>query len=149
MNRNEFLNGLREALENDLSGQAVQENVAYYKRYIEEEVKKGRREEEVLEELGDPWLIAKTISGSPNAEQGYQTVNESYVNEERQSREQSPRVHVLGLDTWWKKLLAIVAVVAVIAGIISIVTGIIALVMPVVVPVLCVILVIKFFTNKK
>ena len=61
MTRLEFLEKLREALENDLSGQIVRENVDYYNTYISEEVRKGRNEEEVVDELGDPWVIARSL----------------------------------------------------------------------------------------
>ena len=44
-----------------MSHQVVNENVAYYENYIDTEIKKGRSEEAVLEELGDPRWIAKTI----------------------------------------------------------------------------------------
>ena len=52
MTREEFLKKLKEALENDLSGRIVQENVSYYESYIIEEIRKGRTESEVIEELG-------------------------------------------------------------------------------------------------
>ena len=61
MNRSEFLNKLREALENDLNAQAVQENIEYYDSYIRSEIKNGRTEQEILDMLGDPWVIARTI----------------------------------------------------------------------------------------
>ena len=51
MTREEFLKKLKEALENDLSGRIVQENVSYYESYIIEEIRKGRTESEVIEEL--------------------------------------------------------------------------------------------------
>ena len=38
MSKREFLDKLRKALENDLSGSVVQENVNYYNTYINEEV---------------------------------------------------------------------------------------------------------------
>ena len=61
MSRNEFLAKLKEALEMDLSSQKVEEQVAFYHQYINEEIGKGRTEAEVLEELGDPWVIARNI----------------------------------------------------------------------------------------
>ena len=61
MTKSEFLEKLRHALANDLSGPIVQDNVRYYDSYISDEVRKGRREEDVIAELGDPWAIAKTI----------------------------------------------------------------------------------------
>ena len=54
MNRSEFLNKLREALENDLNAQAVQENIEYYDSYIRSEIKNGRTEQEIMDMLGDP-----------------------------------------------------------------------------------------------
>ena len=61
MTRIEFLQQLRQALENDLSGSVVQENVDYYNQYISDEVRKGKSEEEVLRMLGDPWILARTV----------------------------------------------------------------------------------------
>ena len=40
MTRSEFLNKLKEALANDLSGPVIQENVNYYSGYIADEVRK-------------------------------------------------------------------------------------------------------------
>ncbi len=61
MTKQEFLEKLRAALGNDLSGAVVSENVNYYKQYITDEVAKGKSEKEVIDELGDPWAIARTI----------------------------------------------------------------------------------------
>lgn len=61
MNKREFLSELREALSYDLPEQLVDNNLRYYSGYIDDEVRKGRRHEEVLAELGDPKLIAKSI----------------------------------------------------------------------------------------
>ena len=148
MNQGEFLSGLREALENELSGQAVQENVQYYRDYIEEEVRNGRQEEEVLSELGDPWLIARTVIDTPNAGRGYQKADDSYVKVKENSSNQERRVRVFGLDTWWKKLLALLAVVGIFMGVIAIITGILSLVLPILVPVLVIIMIVKIFSKK-
>ena len=61
MNKREFLSELREALSYDLPEQLVDNNLRYYSGYIDDEVRKGRSHEEVLAELGDPKLIAKSI----------------------------------------------------------------------------------------
>ena len=53
MSRTEFLEKLREALDQNVSPHVVRENVEYYGRYINEEMRKGRSEQEILEELGD------------------------------------------------------------------------------------------------
>ena len=62
MNRNEFLKKLKEALTLSVDEKIIEEQVKYYDNYISDEEKKGRSEKEIIEELGDPRLIAKTIS---------------------------------------------------------------------------------------
>ena len=61
MNKQEFIDRLRAALNGRVSPNLVTENVNYYEDYINTEIRKGRTEEEVLETLGDPRLIARTI----------------------------------------------------------------------------------------
>lgn len=61
MTKDEFLRELEDALRGSISPSAVNENIRYYDEYIDTEVRKGRSENEVMEELGDPRLIAKTI----------------------------------------------------------------------------------------
>lgn len=61
MNRNEFLRILKESLEMSVDQDAIKEQLDYYDKYISDEINKGRTEKEVIEELGDPRLIAKTI----------------------------------------------------------------------------------------
>ena len=61
MNKQEFVDRLRMALNGRVSPGLVMDNVNYYQDYINTEIRKGRTEEEVLESLGDPRLIARTI----------------------------------------------------------------------------------------
>ena len=44
MTKREFLDKLKKALANDLSGNVIRDNVDYYNDYITEEVRKGRKE---------------------------------------------------------------------------------------------------------
>ena len=61
MSREEFLKQLKESLSMSLEKAAINEQLDYYDKYISDEINKGRSEKEVLDELGDPRLIAKTI----------------------------------------------------------------------------------------
>lgn len=61
MGKQEFLEKLRQALNGRVSADIVTENIRYYDEYITIEVRKGRSEEEILAQLGDPRLIARTI----------------------------------------------------------------------------------------
>ena len=61
MNKQVFLDELRQALEGNISSQSIVSNIMYYDEYFTNEIRKGRSEEEIIDELGDPRLIAKTI----------------------------------------------------------------------------------------
>lgn len=61
MEKQEFLEMLRLALNGRVSAEIVADNVRYYEDYINIEVRKGRSEEEILAQLGDPRLLARTI----------------------------------------------------------------------------------------
>ncbi|MDO4803995.1 MAG: DUF1700 domain-containing protein [Lachnospiraceae bacterium] len=74
MNKTEFLDALSEKLSEDLPPAAVQEQVDYYRGFIDGELKKGRTEEEVTYDLGEPILIARNLVESP---QSYRVNNTS------------------------------------------------------------------------
>ena len=61
MRKEEFLEKLRARLSQTMSQQEVTAQIRYYENYIQEQMQNGRSEEEVLTELGDPLLIAKTL----------------------------------------------------------------------------------------
>lgn len=61
MNRTEFIERLQRALAAGISSGQVADNVRYYQDYIDSEVRRGRSEREVLDSLGDPRLLAKSI----------------------------------------------------------------------------------------
>lgn len=146
MTRSEFLGKLKEALENELSGYLVQDNINYYNNYIMDEVKKGRNEEEVVAELGDPWVIAKTVIGSSEAQgncKGNNTYEPKQRKDPRQEQESTGNLKLFGLNSWWKKLLLVLGIIGVFAIIIAVIGGIFSLVMPLLVPILVIVCVFR------
>lgn len=61
MTKQDFLETLGKILNRELSEAEVKDNLQYYDTYITQQMAKGRTQEEVLSELGDPRLIARTI----------------------------------------------------------------------------------------
>ena len=152
MTRVEFLEKLRAALGNDLAGAVIQENVDYYNQYIQEEVDKGRSEAEVIEELGDPWVIARTIIDSiesqkeiRNQGRSYQSGYEGYGESSDNYREDVDVFHMEG----WKKVLLILGVIGVLLLIVAVIGGIISFLAPIIVPVLLVLLLIQLFSSRR
>ncbi len=71
MNREEFLRGLENALSGNVPPSVVRDNLRYYDDYIRSERQKGRSESDIMDELGDPRLIARTIlDTTPGAAEG-------------------------------------------------------------------------------
>ena len=60
--RQEFIEQLRIALQGKIPQEKLNEHLHYYDNYIMEEARKGRTEEQVIDSLGDPRLIAKTLA---------------------------------------------------------------------------------------
>lgn len=67
MGRGEFLAILQESLEGYIPRADVEENIAFYRNYFEES---QMSEKEVIEKLGDPRLIARTIIQAYKASKG-------------------------------------------------------------------------------
>ncbi len=75
MTQQEFLTELRRSLSGRLPAGEVDEHVNYYADYIDMQRKKGTSEEQVIAELGDPRLIAKSIlSAAAGSKRSDQTV---------------------------------------------------------------------------
>lgn len=73
MGKREFLEVLGEKLLDELPRSMVIHHLQYYEMYIDSEIEKGRPSSEVMEELGNPILIAHTIINTETGEtfQGY------------------------------------------------------------------------------
>lgn len=124
MNKKEFLDTLYNQLYGQMTEGAIAAHVQYYRNYIEDAVTQGRTEEDVLNELGDPRLIARTLldtdsaaSGNPQTTGSY---SESYADNSYEyndsssgSKKVKSRSFHLNLSTWYGKL-AVILIAAVV-----------------------------------
>lgn len=137
MTRAEFLGELRETLSGNMSESEVQSNLAYYSSYIDDEVRKGKTEEEVLEELGSPFAIAKTLL------RPYENEGKTYEEETKEIRREGQPV-----DDSTKKIITIVIVVAIGIIILSMLFGLLAFVIRYAVPISAIVLVVYFLKKR-
>ena len=137
MKRAEFLSELRETLSGNMSESEVQSNLAYYSSYIDDEVRKGKTEEEVLEELGSPFAIAKTLL------RPYENEGKTYEEETKEIRREGQPV-----DDSTKKIITIVIVVAIGILILSMLFGLLAFVIRYAVPISAIVLVVYFLKKR-
>lgn len=126
MSKKEFLDTLRLTLEGEVEPEIIEQNIRYYDDYINNGSDMSERE--VLEALGDPRLIAKTIidaekiakqrsgnvhsqSYSSEESRGYRS-NEGYGNESNRGNASRRRRGIYSSMMWYHKV-AIIAVLIV------------------------------------
>ena len=115
MTKYEFLKELREALEGQVPMSEIEDSISYYRDYFSRQEADGRSEQEILEELGSPRLIAKSIIETKGGEQiYYEDTYEEQVNEE----EGSPKVFVF--DSFLTTIGCLAAVIIVIIQVSSV-----------------------------
>jgi uncharacterized membrane protein len=61
MTKEEFIKDLRESLYTEVPSIEIENNVRYYSEYIDNQIRSGKTIDQVMAELGDPRLIARTI----------------------------------------------------------------------------------------
>lgn len=156
MSKQEFIDRLKAALNGRVAPNLVQENVNYYEEYINTQIRMGRSESEVLDTLGDPRLIAKTIietsgQGRTDTYDGTDYQNEGYRNAGYQNagyqntgnvyqQKSSKTFHIPG----WVWLIIVVLVVVLIF---SMVFSVLSFLAPVLVPILVVVFLVKLFRD--
>lgn len=148
MNRTEFLDTLRSQLSGQMHEGKVAAHVRYYEDYIQSQVRSGRDEQQVLDELGDPRLIARTLldTDTDNGNISYEEYStedsgfsgDSYSEDKRQ-------VHSFQDKPWYEKLISLVIFV----GILSVLIRMIGRIMPSLVMIALGVYVISFLFRRR
>ncbi len=103
MTKAEFLKALRERLEGEVPDAEIRHTLQYYEEYIFDAVRAGKTESQVLDELGSPLLIAKTIidTSAMEEESGRQ---QTFEEGPKPEKEPGVRYHSFNLNSWTAKL---------------------------------------------
>ena len=156
MNKKEFLDGLRQSLEGEVDSSVIDQNIQYYQHYISSQG--GMDEESIVEELGSPRLIAKTIIESERAakQKGYYKGSGAshstyYQTEEDKDNHQNTRNNKNGSSfhlTWTQKISLIIIVVILILVVVFISRLLIGLLFAFGVPILLILLLMALFKKR-
>ncbi|MBD5541272.1 MAG: DUF1700 domain-containing protein [Lachnospiraceae bacterium] len=148
MNKYEFITNLQRHLTGKVSTGKLQEITAYYNDYIDSQIRKGRTEEEVLAELGDPRLLAKTITAA-EGNGGYGETFETVYGSKEEEKEEKKRNAKILLKAWTIRLAVILAIMLfffIVFKVVGLAFSIfIRFVVPVVIPVMIIYAVIEIF----
>ena len=135
------MQGLKSELEGRVPYSVIQENLRYYDSYIMEEAAKGQTEDEVIESLGGPRIIARTIVDAAldtedrpdgfdsfESETSYRSGPAGSSQEEREPfRGKKPEVHYVDFGNWYVRLIAGLVVFLVIFLVMTVFFGIMGL----------------------
>ena len=136
MTKAEFLEMMEQKLTGGMDENSVAKTLRYYSEYIDSEVRKGKSEQEVLDELGSPLLIARTIldtHGSRAADFSQKQTEQEEKDEEKGGKSHS-----------WNKWLFLLSLLAVLFLLFTI----LKVLLPVLLPVLLVLFVISLFKKE-
>ncbi len=118
MSKIEFIEQLRRSLSSINDYTFVNDTIAYYENYIESQIRMGKTEEQVMQELGDPRLIAKSICTSHVTEED--TQNQSgYQSYDRASSQRGAHSILswngrqINMPSWLLKILTVLVVIVV------------------------------------
>ena len=135
------MQGLKSELEGRVPYSVIQENLRYYDSDIMEEAAKGQTEDEVIESLGGPRIIARTIVDAAldtedrpdgfdsfESEASYRSGPAGSSQEEREPfRGKKPEVHYVDFGKWYVRLIAGLVVFLVIFLVMTVFFGIMGL----------------------
>ncbi len=148
MDRTEFIDRLQRALAGGVNSARVAENVQYYRDYIDVEIRKGRSEKEVLDSLGDPRLLAKSIieaNKRAGVSEGTNRLYDEETGEESGGEwKKTVKQNVMRMPGWLILLIAVVIFLL----IIGLAFSVISVLAPIIIPVLLVILLVNYFKRR-
>ena len=139
MTKRDFLNELQRTLTNKMSATAVAEHVNFYCEYIEVEVRKGKKEEAVVEELGSPRLIAKSILTAAASEQGQESDDSR-----TQEKENGQNIH----NEWYRTIpgaLALIVLLIILLLLVAFLSSVIGILLPILLPIVLIVLLVKIW----
>lgn len=155
MDRGEFLSTLRESLEGCIPMDEVEKNISFYRNYFEES---DRSDREVIEELGDPRLIARTIidaykaSKGPMADYYTEQARSEYSKEHSEQYDdaadsESYFYHYGKEIKWYHKVIGWGIIILVLAVVLSLVFTLVGVFVGYVLPILLLVLIIKILVD--
>lgn len=140
MTKQIFLEELRKALSGRVSSSVVNENISYYEEYISTQVRAGRNEAQIIEELGDPRILARSLADAEKRAGAF--VEESVDGVRGESDHPMRRIYEL---PGWLILVGVILIVLVVLGVVFKVIGFF---MPVLIPIAVVVFFLKLLQRK-
>lgn len=149
MDKEGFIQELRECLYGEVKEKVILDSVSYYRDYIEEQVRNGKSEQQVLDELGDASFIAKSIIDANERDSIKRTrVEEENVNYGDPYEEMEKEERKQQIETKASRVLRWGIVAVALVAILSIVVVIARILLPVVIVGAVIVFIIRLFDRR-
>lgn len=154
MDKQEFVSRLRASLSGRIPTAQVEENARYYEEYINTQIRLGEQEETVLDTLGDPRLIARSIVAADSVKAQKDDADREYYDSDEENSAYRDRIrrffHTANLPAWVLPVIAVgtlLLVFAVLGLVFSLVLHMLAWLWPLIAIAMIVIFFIKLFRD--
>ena len=151
MDKTEFLDQLRMSLSGRIEADKVTDNLRFYEDYINTQIRLGKSEDEVMMTLGEPRLIARTITDMQKEETEEREESYRSYGDSRSEQSGGQGISLLGrIFTIWFRLPAGVRLILGIFAVMSVVGAVFSLLaylIPILLPLFIVVFLIKAFRD--
>lgn len=162
MSKYEFLEQLKDYLTGQIPDSDIRGHLNYYRSYIENEVRNGRPEADVISELGDPRLLGKTMIDAKTAGTSYSSSNAGYSSNSSYNSDSSYSTKEFGhgskskasgrsasqTNKLWKKI-KIIFIIALILAIIFFIVRFAVRLLIYILPAIIILAVISYFIKRR
>lgn len=152
MNKYEFIDQLDDCLVGNVSEKERRDSIEYYRNYIDDEMRKGKTEQEVLDELEHPTSIAKAIieaKGYENQEEetyySYEETADENYHGDPYGNTSGKVVHLEG----WKSMAFLIGIIVILILLLVFAFKVFVAIVPILVPILLIYYIIKFIMNRR
>lgn len=133
MNRYIFIEELRKALSGSFSANEIDEHATYYEEFIDMQLKKGKTEEEVLQELGNPRLLAKSINDANGGKNRSNDDGISGMKDNHQGKEKKYYGKSFKIQTWTILIIFLLLVLVMFGLIFSVIALLLRFFLPIII----------------
>ncbi len=153
MKKQEFMKELRESLYHEVSDQEYTNSIQYYSDYIDEAIASGQAEEEVIDQLGNPRLLAKTIidvkgnEAKDNADDFVYQEEREYKEEDPFQKVQKQWYHKDIQIKWYEKLGIILVGIVFVLIVLGILGVALSILWNIVLPIVVIVVIFKLISN--
>ena len=145
MNKAEYLDELRACLQGRVDNAELNRQIEYYSTYIDNEINRGRSEQEILAELGSARLIAKTIL------QTYQLrddpISRQYADNNYNQEETSEMDTTESFGDRIRRIIKIAIILIFVVLILGVIFKVVTVVIPVIIMILLITTIFRLFGN--